>query len=110
MDVEVKTWLMDIRNAISEISSFLPASKDIDFLHDDLKTRRAIERNIEIIGEAMNRILKKQPEFPVSNARKIVDTRNRISHGYDTVSDQVIWTIITRDLILLGQEVDRLLE
>lgn len=58
MDNEIKTWLSDIVQAIEEINSFLPEKRNfLEFQHD-LKTKRAIERNVEIIGEAVNRILK----------------------------------------------------
>ncbi|MBZ9730502.1 DUF86 domain-containing protein [Salegentibacter sp. JZCK2] len=40
----------------------------------------------------------------------MVDTRNRISHGYDTVSDEILWSIIVRDLESLKLEVDKLLK
>lgn len=110
MKVEIKTWLEDITQAIDEINSFLPSKRDFLEFQKDLKGKRAIERNIEIIGEAVNRILKNDADFPISNARKIVDTRNRISHGYDNVSDDVIWSIIVRDLEKLKSEVSNLLE
>jgi len=74
-----------------------------------LKTKRAIERNIEIIGEAVNRIIKANPEFPITNSRKIIDTRNRIIHGYDSVSEDIIWAIVVKELGNLEKEVDDLL-
>lgn len=52
MDNEVKTWLKDIEQAIEEINSFLPDKRNFNDFVSDLKTKRAIERNIEIIGEA----------------------------------------------------------
>lgn len=109
MENEVKTWLADILQAIDEINSFLPEHKDFFQFRNDLKTKRAVERNIEIIGEAMNRLLKADETLTIENARKIVDTRNRIIHGYDSVSEEIIWAIITRDLPLLQQEVKDLL-
>lgn len=93
-----------------EINEFLPEKKDFAQFQNDTKTKRAIERNIEIIGEAVNRILKADPKFPITNARKIVDTRNRISHGYDSVSDDIIWTIVIREIPKLHIEVSRLLK
>lgn len=64
----------------------------------DLETKKALERNIEIIGEAINRILKnKNSEAVIKNARKKIGTRNRIAHEYDTISDEVIWTIIIKE-------------
>jgi uncharacterized protein with HEPN domain len=75
----------------------------------DLKTKRAVERNIEIIGEAINRILHADGKIELSNSRKIVDTRNRIIHGYDSVSDEVIWGVVTNHLPVLKQEIKQLL-
>ena len=63
MDNEVKTWLKDIEQAILEINSFIPEVKRFKDFENDLKTRRAVERNIEIIGEAVSRILKVEPDI-----------------------------------------------
>ncbi len=95
---------------INEIESFF-SDRDKSFIayQNDLRTRRAVERNIQIIGEALNRILQKHELNDLSNARKIVDTRNRIIHGYDTVSDEIIWGIILNHLPLLKIEVEQLL-
>ena len=82
---------------------------DYEAFKKDLRTRRAIERKIEIIGEALSRIISKDGSLSISNARKIVDTRNRIIHGYDTVSDDVIWGIVIRNLPVLQKEVEELL-
>ena len=74
-----------------------------------MRTRQAVERNIEIIGEAMNRILKEGDDYKISNARSIVDVRNRIIHGYDSVSDDIIWGIVIKYLPILEAEVSQLL-
>ena len=110
MDIEIKTWLYDILSAIREIESFFAdRSKDFITYQADLRTKRAVERNIEIIGEAMSRILSKDATIEFSNARKIVDTRNRIIHGYDTVSDDIIWSIVIKHLPILKTEIQNLL-
>lgn len=57
----------------------------------------------------MNRILKVESKIEISNSRKIVDVRNRIIHGYDSVSDDVIWGIVIRNLPVLQKEVEKLL-
>ena len=98
MHPEIKVWLKDIQLSINEIHDFLPASRNFALFQKDLKTRKAVERNIEIIGEAMRRIIESEPDILISDARKIVDTRNRIIHGYDSVSADVIWMIVTRYL------------
>jgi len=111
MDIEIKTWLYDILTAIQEIESFLADQPTgLSIQKTDLKTRRAIERNIEIIGEAMSRVLQKNESIILSNSRKIVDTRNRIIHGYESVSDEILSSIIQQHLPLLKSEVGKLLK
>ncbi|MBL0024634.1 MAG: HepT-like ribonuclease domain-containing protein [Saprospiraceae bacterium] len=108
MQEEIKVWLEDIEKAISEISDFLPESRNFFEFQNDLKTKRAVERNIEIIGEAMYRILKVQPDISISDSKKIIDTRNRIIHGYDSVSDDVIWLIAIKYLPILENDIKQL--
>lgn len=83
--------------------------KEFSTFKNDTRTRRAVERNIEIIGEATNRILQKDDSIALSNSRKIVDTRNRIIHGYDAVSDEIIWGIVIQYLPILKTEIAQLL-
>jgi uncharacterized protein with HEPN domain len=110
MDNDVKAWLYDILNAIMEIEGFFQdRAKEFAEYQGDLRTKRAVERNIEIIGEALNRISKRDKTIIISNSRKIIDTRNRIIHGYDSVSDDVIWGIIIRHIPILKPEIQRLL-
>lgn len=109
MEKNIRIWLLDVEQAISEINQFLPNHQDFIRFQRDLKTKRAVERNIEIIGEAINRILSQNPTIEISNSRKIVDTRNRIAHGYDSVSDDILWAIIVRDIPKLKSEIEGLL-
>jgi uncharacterized protein with HEPN domain len=87
----------------------LPDRNDFYTYKRDLKTKKAVERNLEIIGEAVRRILDANNEFPIENARRIINTRNRIIHDYDNISDEVIWTIVTRELPKLKREIADLL-
>lgn len=110
MDNEVKIWLYDALTAIQEIDSFFEnKTKLFKEFQSDIRTKRAIERNLEIIGEAVSRILKKEGNFTLSNSRRIIDTRNRIIHGYDSVSDDIIWGIVINHLPLLKSEIEALL-
>ena len=70
----------------------------------------AVERNFEIMGEAMNRILKLKPYIAISHTRKIVDTRNKIVHGYDEIEPENLWNIIINYLPTLKTEVELLLK
>lgn len=108
MDNNIKTWLFDILSSVNEIESyFVNQSMQFQNYQKDLRTKRAVERNIEIIGEAMNRILKENNEIQISDSRKIVAVRNRIIHGYDSVSDEVIWGIVIKQLPILKAEVEK---
>ena len=107
---KIKVCLKDIEQSIMEINDFMPVEKSYSAFQNDIKTRKAVERNIEIIGEAMDRILKTDPDFKITDSRKIVDTRNRIIHGYDSVSSDVIWLIVNRYLPILEKEVKGLLD
>jgi uncharacterized protein with HEPN domain len=110
MKHEIYTWLEDISISIKQIYDFLPANINYSDFECDLKTQKAIERNIEIIGEALNRILKETPDIAISDSRKIVDTRNRIIHGYDSITPDILWLIIKRSLPKLQNEVSELLK
>jgi uncharacterized protein with HEPN domain len=111
MDNDIKTWLFDILQAISDIESFFENKpKQFEKYVSDLKTKRAVERELEIIGEAFNRILKNDPSFQIENIHKIIGTRNRIIHGYDSVSDDLIWSIVINHIPLLKKEVETKLE
>jgi uncharacterized protein with HEPN domain len=105
---DVLAYLQDIEQCIVEINAFLPEERNFFAFQKDIKTRKAVERNIEIIGEAMDRLLKAYPDIEITDSRKIVDTRNRIIHGYDSVSEDVIWVIINRYLPILENEVHQL--
>ena len=111
MDNKIKTWLFDIKIAIEEIENFFePDQMLFEVYVNDIRTKRAIERNIEIIGEAVNRILKVNENIEITDSRRIVDTRNRIIHGYDSISDDMIWAIVINHLPGLKSEVEFLLK
>ena len=106
MDKEIKVWLFDILNSILEIESFVDFEEtNFQDYSSDVKTKRAVERNLEIIGEAVNRISKKDENLEITDKRKIISVRNRIIHGYDQVSDELIWSLITQYLPVLEKEV-----
>lgn len=106
MDKEIQVWLFDILNSIIEIESFVNFEEtNFQNYSSDVKTKRAVERNLEIIGEAVNRISKKDENLEITDKRKIISVRNRIIHGYDQVSDELIWSIITQYLPVLEKEV-----
>ena len=111
MERSINKTLEDIRNAIVEVESFFETRPmRYDVYLSDVCLRRAVERNITIIGEAMDRLLKLAPDIEITSARRIVDTRNYVIHGYDSVTDDIMWGIVVRHLPLLKAEVEKLLE
>jgi uncharacterized protein with HEPN domain len=110
MDKRIQKHLQDILTSIEEIDSFFgEGPKNFDDFYSNLCLRRAIERNIEIIGEAMNRILKDYSQIAITNSRKIVDARNYIIHGYDSLSADILWSILINHLPKLKTEVVELI-
>ncbi|MFN5170291.1 MAG: DUF86 domain-containing protein [Cyclobacteriaceae bacterium] len=109
MDDKVLKYLSDILAAINRINDFIGSPKEFEKYQKSVMLRQAVERNIEIIGEALNSALKINPSLEISNARKIVDTRNRIIHGYDEVEDVVIWSILIKHLPILHAEIQKII-
>ncbi len=110
MDEYIEKHLVDVLTAINEIDSFFAGRPFLykEFEHDMLR-QRAVERNVEIMGEAINRILKVDPEFQLPNARAIINTRNRVIHGYDSVTTEFLWSLIIRHIPALKKDVEALL-
>lgn len=110
MDRTIKKYLSDIQLAIEEIELFLSQRpRQYQVYIDDLMFKRAIERNIGIIGEAMSKILQLDPNIPINNARNIKNTRNYIVHAYDTLEPHIIWNIVINEIPKLKEEVILLL-
>ncbi len=102
----VEKYLNDILESIEQIESyFADMPRRFDVYCSTPILQRAIQMNISIIGEATNRLLKITPEIPITKARKIVDTRNYMIHGYDSVSHDMVWSIVINHLPLLKTEV-----
>ena len=102
-------YLFDIQHSISLIENFVaPMTHFNDYL-SDIKTQNAVERQLAIIGEIVNKIRTECPEITLSNAKQIVDFRNRIIHSYDNIDASIVWVIIKKHLNTLKQEVEALL-
>jgi uncharacterized protein with HEPN domain len=102
--------LEDIRDAAVFIEQ-CAASKSLDEYRHDRLLRQAIERNLEIIGEAIRRLMSVDPETAarVSRHRQIIAFRNLLIHGYDVVDDARVWQVLNQDLPALRQEIEVLL-
>lgn len=110
MQLDIQKYLYDIQSSIDSINEYLGDKRDFNKYKKNKLLRRGIERELEIIGEAASRILKLDSSINIDNARKIVDLRNWVIHGYDKIDDVIVWGIISKQLPILKKQVDELLE
>lgn len=110
MQLEIKKYLFDIRESIESIEEYLGDKRDFNIYLADKMLRRAIEREFEIIGEAISRIEKLDSSIEISSKRQIISMRNRVIHGYDKIDNEIVWGIIVRHLPVLKNEIENLLE
>jgi uncharacterized protein with HEPN domain len=107
-EIELK-YLEDIRLAIADVYSYLEGKRTFEEFSKNRMLKQAIERNLEIIGEATNNLLKVKPEIEITNARRIVNLRNLLIHAYDSINDTELWAIVINNLPVLKLEVETLL-
>jgi uncharacterized protein with HEPN domain len=110
MKLEVQKWLVDILDSIRAIDTHLGGQRIFAEYTANRTVKRAVERELEIIGEAVSRIVKLEPDIKISYSRLVIDLRNRIIHAYDNVNDTIIWKIVMIDIPVLEAEVKNLLD
>ena len=109
MELETKKLLYDIDQAIDLVTEFTEDKTFEDYAVDAL-LKSAVERQFEIIGEAMNRLRRtdQQTLDQISDHRRIIGFRNILAHGYDVVSNEIVWDIVQNRLTVLRQEIDQI--
>lgn len=110
MKREEKKLLYDIIEAIHSIDEHLENRRVFTEYLSSKTKRRAVERELEIIGEAVGSLLQINPRISISYARLIVDLRNKVIHAYDTIDNEIIWKIVIKDIPVLENEVSKLIE
>lgn len=108
MELDIKKYLFDIQESIESIENYLGDKRDFNIYLSNKLLRRAVEREFEIIGEAMSRIDKIDPNINISSKRQIISMRNRVIHGYDKIDNEIIWGTIVRHLPILKIEIENL--
>jgi len=101
MKNRIKKLLFDILTAIDNIDRYIGENKRFENYENSPMLQDAVERNLEIIGEAMNNLLMLDSSIKITNSRRIVDARNKIIHGYDEIENSQIWGIIINHLPVL---------
>ncbi len=111
MDEYILTYLQDILDSINELEGyFVDYTMKFEVFEKDFLRRSAVERKVEIMGEAINRILKIDQSFNLPNAKEIINTRNRVIHGYDSVTPEFLWGLILLHIPKLKKDVEQILE
>lgn len=101
--------LHDILTSVQQIEEYLGDRRVFTEFESNRMQRKAIEREFEIIGEAMRRLLELEPEIPITDKRRVIDFRNRLAHAYDAIENAAVWGIIVNHLPVLKTEVQQLL-
>ena len=111
MDERVMKYLIDIDNSIAEIESYFQnIPKEFNSYRQNTMLKRAVERNLEIIGEAVRRYSKEtKPIHKITEAKSIISLRNLVIHAYDSVSDENIWAVLINHLPKLKSEIQDLM-
>lgn len=106
MEKTERKYLEDILRAIGNIELFTESyPKRFDYFCSDICFQSAVKYQIAIIGEAVSQLKKINPDFVITNARKIIDTRNYIIHGYDSLNNDILWSIVINHLPVLKEEI-----
>lgn len=105
MTEQSKKYLSDILRAIELIEQFTATTANYSDYSSDFKTQSAVERQLGIIGEAVNKFDILAPEDSLEHARKIVGFRNRLIHAYDAVDSSMIWAVVKKYISPLKTEV-----
>jgi len=110
MKDNAQAHLHDIIQAAHAIDEFITDSSFDDYIINEM-LRSAVERKFEIIGEALNRIKKSNPEIvrKIPCHRDIISFRNILIHGYDAIDDRIVWNVITKELQPLILDAEALL-
>ena len=104
-------YVLDIEALIQEIDSFKAlVGNDFFDYQKQLVVKRAVERDLEIIGEAVKELTKLEPSLDISSSRKIISFRNLLAHSYDSVEDEIVWGILQKNIPVLKSEINQLLK
>ncbi len=107
MQPKILKFLLDIQSVIQEIETVkTKVNNNFNSFKSDILLQRAVERDLEIIGEAIRKIIEIDPAIKITSAKNIIGLRNIISHAYDSVEPEMIWGIIQNNIPVLADEIN----
>lgn len=107
MQPKVLKYILDILSVIQEIEDIKAKSENnFKTFQSDIILQRAIERDLEILGEAIRKVIELDPSISITSAKNIIGLRNIISHAYDSVEPEMIWGIIQNNIPVLAEEIN----
>jgi uncharacterized protein with HEPN domain len=109
MQPDTLKHLIDILDAATDIQTFIH-QYDLTAYRADAKCRAAVERKLEIIGEACTRIRNNDPDAldTLPYAQQVIGLRNRVIHAYDNIDDAIIWDVVSSKLASFVSSVETL--
>jgi len=110
MTERYKKYLVDMINAIELVEQFVIDTPNFPQYQNDAKTKSAVERQLIILGEAVNKFNKEATDLHLSNLSQIVSFWNRLAHEYDKIDDSIVWAIVKNHLPILKEEAKKYLE
>jgi uncharacterized protein with HEPN domain len=110
MRLEAKKYLHDMSEAAAQVARYTAGKTFDDYMRESMM-RDAVERQLQIVGEALTRLQKLDPSVSVriTEHRQIIGFRNLLVHGYAEIDDRLVWNIVEEKLPILRREVDALL-
>ncbi|AWW29427.1 antitoxin [Echinicola strongylocentroti] len=106
MQPKLLKYILDIESVIEEIE-FIKQKTQNNFKNfsDNIILQRAVERDLEIIGEAVRKMIEIAPNITITASKNIIGLRNIISHAYDSVEPEMLWGIIQKNIPVLAEEI-----
>ena|SRR5690554_1662413 len=106
---KIQKYLLDIDSIIEELDKIIDHhQRDFNDFELNFISIRAVERDLMIIGEAINKIVQINPDIHVSGTRQIIGLRNLIVHAYDSIEPSVLWRVLIKDIPALKKEIEEL--
>jgi uncharacterized protein with HEPN domain len=109
MQHKILKYILDIESVILEIETIkIKSENNFTLFKSDIILQRAVERDLEIIGEAIRKIVEIDSTIQISSSKNIIGLRNIISHAYDSVEPEMIWGIIQKNIPILSEEIKKI--